>query len=192
MPCASAPPLTENDIEASTHIVAQMGAEPFLAILQQHPDIDVIVAGRAYDPAPCAALCMRRGIDPGVYWHMGKIMECGGACAEPKGSVILASVREGSFDLEPMNPKERCTTLSVAAHTLYEKTRPDLLPGPGGVLDLTSSSYEQLTERSVRVRGSTFVPSTSYQVKLEGAAIVGYRTIFVGGIRSDFYRPGRS
>lgn len=190
-PCASAPPLQAADIDAATRIVAQMGAEPFLAVLRAHPDIDVIVAGRAYDPAPFAAFCMARGIDdPGVGWHMGKIMECGAACAEPKGRVILATVREGSFDLEPMHPDERCTPLSVAAHTLYEKTRPDLLPGPGGVLDLTASRYEQLDERRVRVSGSVFHPSARYQVKLEGAAIAGYRTIFIGGVRDPVLVAG--
>ncbi len=184
VPCASAPALTKEDIDESVHIVAQMGAEPFLKVLREHPDIDVIVAGRAYDPAPFAAFCMLHGIDdPGIYWHMGKIMECGAACAEPKGRVILATIRQDSFDLEPMNPNERCTTLSVAAHTLYEKTRPDLLAGPGGVLDLTGARYEQLDERRVRVSGSVFRPSPAYQVKLEGATIVGQRTIFVGGIR---------
>lgn len=184
-PCASAPALTAADIEASTHIVAQMGYEPFLKVLREHPDVNVVVAGRAYDPAPYAAFCLLHGIDdPGIYWHMGKIMECGANCAEPKGRVILATVRQGSFDLEPMNPNERCTTLSVAAHTLYEKTRPDLLAGPGGVLDLNGSRYEQLGDgRTVRVCGSTFKPTPNYQVKLEGAAIAGYRTIFIGGIR---------
>ena len=43
--------------------------------------------------------------------------------------------------------------------------------------------YEQLDERTVRVRGSTFRPTPVYQVKLEGAAIVGQRSIFIGGIR---------
>ena len=184
VPCASAPELTAADIDASTNIVAQMGAEPILEVLRQHPDIDVIVTGRSYDPAPHAAFCLLHGIDdPGVYWHMGKIMECGAVCAEPKGRVIVATVRQDSFDLEPMNPAERCTRLSVAAHTLYEKTRPDLLAGPGGVLDLNGSRYEQLNERTVRVSGSTFKPTPTYQVKLEGAAIAGQRTIFVGGIR---------
>ena len=183
IPCASAPELTIQDIEQSTQIVAQMGAEPILRVLQEHPDVDVIVAGRAYDPAPFAAVCRLHGVDAGVYWHMGKIMECGGLCAEPKGAVMLATVRKDSFDLEPMSPKARCTPASVAAHTLYEKTRPDLLAGPGGVLDLTHSRYEQLDERSVRVSGSAFHRSPAYQVKLEGAAIAGYRTIFVGGIR---------
>lgn len=45
-------------------------------------------------------------------------------------------MRKDSFELTPLNPIERCSPLSVAAHTLYEKTRPDLLPGPGGILDL--------------------------------------------------------
>ena len=182
-PCASAPPLKQSDIDTSVHIVAQMGEEPFIDVLRDHPDVDVVVAGRAYDPAPFAALCARRNIDPGTYWHMGKIMECGAVCAEPKGGGILATVRPGSFDLEPLNPQARCTTVSVAAHTLYEKTRPDLLSGPGGVLDLRNSRYEQLDERRVRVSGSEFRPSAQYQVKLEGAAVTGYRTIFIGGIR---------
>lgn len=182
-PCASAPELTLDDINASSHIVAQMGGEPFAKALREHPDLDIIVAGRSYDPAPFAGLCMLHGIEPGIYWHMGKIVECGAVCAEPKGKVILATIRRDSFDLEPMNPAERCTPASVAAHTLYEKTRPDLLTGPGGILDLREAVYEQLTERSVRVRGSRFIPAERYTVKLEGAGVVGMRTVFIGGIR---------
>ena len=181
-PCGPVPPMTETDIDEATNIVAQMGAEPFTRALDENPGLDVIVAGRAYDPAPYAALCLRRGIDPGIAWHMGKIMECGGVCAEPKGHVILATVREDSFDLLPMSPAARCTPLSVAAHTLYEKSRADLLAGPGGVLALGTATYEALDARSVRVRGSVFRPGP-YTVKLEGAKIVGHRTIFIGGIR---------
>ena len=181
--CGSSPPLEEAAVDGAVHIVAQMGSEPFIRVLEQHPDVDVIVAGRAYDPAPHAAFCAVRGVDPGVYWHAGKILECGAVCAEPKGRVILATIRQDSFDLEPMNPAERCTPASVAAHTLYEKTRPDLLPGPGGVLDLGQSRYEALDERRVRVSGSVFRPSNQYAVKLEGAGIMGHRTTFIGGIR---------
>ena len=183
MPCGSSGELTHDAIDGATSIVAQMGAEPFARVLAEHPDVDIIVSGRAYDPAPHAGFCMAHDIDPGVYWHMGKIIECGAVCAEPKGRVILATIRRDSFDLEPMNPVERCTPTSVAAHTLYEKTRPDLLPGPGGVLDLRQSRYAALDERRVRVSGSVFVPSDQYAVKLEGAAVVGHRTIFIGGIR---------
>ena len=110
-------------------------------------------------------------------------MECGAFCCEKKGQVILATFREDSFDLEPMDPDNRCTTVTVAAHTLYEKTRPDLLPGPGGVLNLQGSHYEQLTDRSVRVGGSAFEPADEYTVKLEAAASCGYRCTFIGGVR---------
>ena len=180
--CASAPSLTHDDIDSTAHIVAQMGAEPFLEAMM-HGDVDIIVAGRAYDPAPFAALGMLHGISPGVFWHMGKIMECGANCAKPKGKVIVGTMRADSFDLEPMNPAEACTSLSVAAHTLYEKSRPDLLPGPGGVLNLRDARYEQIDERKVRVSGSHFEASPRYAVKLEGAGPIGYRTTFIGGIR---------
>lgn len=182
-PCGPAPQLTHEAVDSAVNLVAQMGEEPFAALLREHPDVDVVIAGRSYDPAPYAGLCSLHGIDPGVYWHMGKIVECGANCAEPKGKVILATIRRDSFDLEPMNPAERCTPASVAAHTLYEKTRPDLLSGPGGVLDLRGAKYEALDERRVRVSGSVFMPSKRYSVKLEGASIVGHRTTFIGGIR---------
>ena len=184
-PCGPVPLLTEEDVDDAAAIVAQMGAEPFLRVFEEQPDVDVIVAGRAYDPAPYAALCMRRGISPGVAWHMGKIMECGAVCAEPKGRVILATVRRDSFDLVPMNPGERCTPLSVAAHTLYEKSRADLLAGPGGLLDLSEATYEALDERTVRVRHSVFRPTVPYTIKLEGAKIVGHHAIFIGGVRDS-------
>ncbi len=181
-PCGPVPELTGEAIDRAENIVAQMGVEPFLKVFEEQPDIDVIVAGRAYDPAPYAALCLKHGFDPGVAWHMGKIMECGAVCAEPKGRVILATVRADSFDLTPMSDQERCTPLSVAAHTLYEKSRADLLAGPGGVLDLNEATYRPLDERTVRVERSIFRPA-DYTVKLEGAEIVGYRTIFIGGVR---------
>lgn len=153
----------------------------FTEALKLKPDI--IIGGRSYDPAPFAAFSMYHGVQPGVAWHMGKIMECGGICAVPKGRSMIATLREDSFDLTPLAPKERCTPLSVAAHTLYEKTRPDRLPGPGGCLILDDASYEQITEKTVRVRGAKFVPIPTYQVKIEGVEKLGYRTIFIGGIR---------
>ncbi|KAL4949482.1 CoA-transferase family III domain-containing protein [Aspergillus filifer] len=180
-PCGPVEELTVESAERAIDIVAQMGAEPYLKALAHNPDI--ILGGRSYDPAPFAAYSMHHGVQPGVAWHMGKIMECGGICAVPKGRSMIATMREDSFDLTPLAPQERCTPLSVAAHTLYEKTRPDRLPGPGGVLVLDDASYEQLTDKSVRARGARFVPTPIYQVKLEGVEKLGYRTIFVGGIR---------
>ena len=98
--CGPSGDLAPSTIDEAVEIVAQIGAEPFAKVLAERPDIDIIVSGRSYDPAPHAALCMvRGGIEPGTYWHMGKIVECGAACAEPKGRVIKATIRRDSFDL---------------------------------------------------------------------------------------------
>jgi hypothetical protein len=96
---------------------------------------------------------------------------------------MFGYLRHDSFDLEPLNPIRKCTTLSVAAHTLYEKTNPYILPGPGGHLDLRETKFEQVSEHIARVRGSRFIPSNPYAVKLEGARRIGYRTVSIAGAR---------
>src|ERR1700761_1218575 len=136
----------------------------YLEAMKEDPDI--ILGGRSYDPAPFAAFSIYHGVLPAIAWHMGKIMECGGICAVPKGRSMIATMRTDSFDLKPLSPRERCTPLSVASHTLYEKTRPDRLPGPGGVLNLDLAKYEQITQKTCRVSGAKFEPF-KYQVKLE-------------------------
>jgi len=186
-PLGPVPPLDQREVEAATVIVAQMGAEPFVKALDESEGVDVIVSGRAYDPAPTAAMAIRAGFDPALAWHMGKIMECGALCAEPVGRNVMGYLRRDHFELEPLNPAERCTTASVAAHTLYEKTHPFLLAGPGGTLDLSHCSYEQVTDRRVRVSGSRFEPSRHYTVKLEGAKTSGYRSIFIAGARDPIF-----
>jgi hypothetical protein len=186
-PLGPVPPLAPTDIEAATVIVAQMGAEPFLKALDEGEGVDVIVSGRAYDPAPTAAMAIRAGFDPALAWHMGKIMECGALCAEPAGRTIMGYLRHDHFEIEPLNPAERCTTMSVAAHTLYEKTHPFLLAGPGGTLDLSNCKYEQVTDRRVRVSGSRFDPGKRYTIKLEGARVAGWRSIFIAGARDPIF-----
>ena len=96
-------------------------------------------------------------------------MECGAICAEPAGKSIFGILRKDHFVLEPLNPVEKCTVYSVSAHTLYEKSPPYILPGPGGSLDLSETKFEQLTDRSVKVSGSKFIPAPTYTVKMEGA-----------------------
>jgi hypothetical protein len=178
-----------------------MGPEPYLDVMDAHPDYNVIVGGRSYDPSPYVAYAYRafgtgqtslHGLSKeqlGGILHMGKIMECGGQCATPKSPGARATVyRDGRFDVVPLDPNSRCIPRSVAAHTLYEKSRPDLLYGPGGILDLTTSTYEQLVDqRSVRCWGSVFRSSAAsgvpYTVKLEGARVRGYRSISMGAFR---------
>jgi len=51
------PLLTTELVETSPTIVAQMGPEPLLQAMTAAPDFDILVAGRAYDPAPYIAFC---------------------------------------------------------------------------------------------------------------------------------------
>lgn len=121
----------------------------------------------------------------GVNYAMGKIMECGAFCAVPKSRESLAIVRDDNFDFIPLDPKSVCTTVSVATHFLYEKTRPDVLHGPGGAIILGDATYEQIDERTVRVSKTKFEAEKEgqYTVKLEGARVNGYQTIFIGALR---------
>lgn len=185
-PCTPAVPyLKESDIDDASRIVAQMGLEPWVKAMNEHPNFDIIVGGRSYDPAPYAAFCVWKGFtNLGIAYHMGKIMECGALCAKPKSKEALAIIKRDSFDIRSLDPAARCTKISVAAHTLYEKSRPDILLGPGGALDLNTATYEELPDhKTVRVRGAKFIPEERYTVKLEGARVLGYRTTFIGGFR---------
>jgi len=180
-------PLTEAHITESTHVVAQMGTEPILQALDAGAEI--ILAGRCYDPAVFAAVPIRAGLPESLALHMGKILECAAIAATPgSGSdCMLGVIDQDGFVLEPMNPDRSCTVTSVAAHTLYEKSDPRFLPGPGGVLDLSECQFQALDGRRVRVSGTTFQADATYRVKLEGARQVGFRTISIAGVRSpDF------
>ncbi|MDR2534663.1 MAG: DUF1446 domain-containing protein [Treponema sp.] len=182
-PLEPAPPLTESEIDASTHIVAQMGLEPFIAALDE--GVDVILAGRTYDPVCFAALPIKQGYDRALSLHLGKILECASICAAPgSGSdCMFGYIGEDYFRVEPLNPIRKCTTLSVAAHTLYEKTNPYILPGPGGSLDLHNCRFEQESENTVKVYGTKFVTGNVNTVKLEGAKPIGFRTVSIAGCR---------
>ncbi|EXJ66713.1 uncharacterized protein A1O5_10384 [Cladophialophora psammophila CBS 110553] len=162
--CSLSPPLEEADICNAVTVVGQMGAEPFLEILKD-PSVNIIVAGQSYDPSPFTVFCIYHGVRESPAWYVGKIIECGGLCTIPKGRSILATMFQDSFILTLTDPSQKCTPVSVAAHTLYEKTRPDRLPGPGGVLYLN-------------------------EFKLEGATHVSFRTTFIGGIRDPILIAG--
>lgn len=177
------PALDRKTVEDSAAIVAQMGWEPFAEALKQ--GADVILAGRTYDPAVFAAYAIMKGFPEGPALHMGKILECAAIAAEPGSGrdCMVGVLDEEGFTLFPTNPARKCTVKSVAAHSLYEKSNPWLLPGPGGSLDLTETKYQQVDERTVRVQGSKHVHTEEYFVKMEGARLVGYRTIAIAGIR---------
>ena len=181
-PLELVPPLTHAAIDATPHIVAQIGVEPFIRALEA--GAQVVLAGRAYDPACFSALPIMKGYDEGLALHCGKILECAAIAASPgSGSdCALGILREDSFVLKALSDERKFTAESAAAHTLYEKSDPYHLPGPGGVLDLTACTFTEIGDGTVEVRGSKHV-QTPYKVKLEGAMRVGYRTISIAGVR---------
>jgi len=182
-PLGPAPELTESSLESTERIVGQMGAEPILAALEHGAQL--IVAGRAFDPAPFAALPIREGFDPALAFHLGKILECGALCAEPGTAkdAILGTLRRDHFIVEPLGEERRCRPTSVAAHTLYEKDHPYHLHGPGLELHLEDCRFTPVSDRAVRVSGSRLTVPAEYTIKLEGAARAAFRTIIVAGVR---------
>jgi hypothetical protein len=182
-PLGPVPELTHASIEGAIRIVGQMGCEPIMEALDHGAQL--IVAGRAYDPAPFAALPIREDFDPALAMHLGKILECGALCADPGTTkdAILGYLRDDHFIVEALDDSRRCYPTSVAAHTLYEKGHPYILHGPGIELDLSGCTFEPHTENSVRVSGSRTTATGAYTVKLEGASQVAFRTIFIAGVR---------
>jgi hypothetical protein len=185
-PLDPAPDYDEDTIERSSRIVGMMGEEPFLKALEN--GAEVVLAGRASDCAIYAGIPVREGIPEGIAWHAAKILECGAASAEFRKSAdsLFATCRHDHFDIEPLDEDLRCTPQSVASHSLYENGDPFRLIESNGTMDLSTSKYEALDDRRVRVSHSSFEPADTYTVKLEGAELVGYQTIVIGGVRDPY------
>ena len=175
--------LTEERLDKSSGIVAQMGHEPIVKALQEGARL--IICGRAYDPSPFAAVTAYYGFPLEYGYHAGKILECAALCAVPGTTkdCMLGTIREDGFVIKPLSGTRKCTTLSVAAHTFCEKEHPYILHGPGVVMNLEACSFEQYDESSVMVKGSRIEKAPRYQVKLEGAIRVAYRTFVIAGVR---------
>ena len=182
-PFAHNPDLVKKDIEESVRIVGQIGVDPFIRALEK--GAQVVLAGRACDTAIFASSAIMKGHDPGLAYHMAKIIECGAMCTIPLSAsdVMVAEIEKDSFILESPNPLRRCTVERVAAHTLYEQVNPYYIYEPDGIVDLRETKFEQYTKKSVRVSGSKFIPSNKKTIKIEGVKLAGYRTISICGAR---------
>ncbi|MFS8581845.1 MAG: acyclic terpene utilization AtuA family protein [Limnochordales bacterium] len=177
------PPLTAEDLDASDNVVAVMGVEPILAALQG--GADVVIAGRACDPALFAAPLLHEGYPWDIAYFSGKLLECASFCAEPFAGKesVLGHVERDAIVLDPMSDYQRCTPASVAAHAMYERADPTREYLPGGYVDMSECRYEAVDERRTRVTGSRWVSSPRYTIKLEGAGKVGERAVMIIGIR---------
>ena len=137
--------LTEADVDASTHIVGQMGVEAFQRAL--NAGADVVIAGRACDTAVYAAITGMLGYALGPAMHMAKIVECASLCTTPGGRDALLGTLDGDhFTIDSMNPMRNASPMSVAAHSLYEQGDPYRVYEPEGTLHLDTAKYEQLDE----------------------------------------------
>jgi hypothetical protein len=182
----NAPEIDAGLIESCTNIVALAGVEQITQAL--NTGADIIIAGRTTDTAIIAALPLQKGCHAGGAWHGAKIGECGALCAtNPQSGVILIDFDTEGFNVTPLADGARATPHTVSAHMLYENSDPFILYEPGGHLDVTNATYQQLDDRSVRVTGSQWVPSDRYTVKLEGARGAGFQTVLMALIRDAHY-----
>ena len=181
-PLSNQPALSSETLDRASRVVAMMGPEPFMEALDN--GAQVILAGRASDPAPWAAAAIRAQLPPAPAWYAGKMLECGATPSIPKGhDCLLVTVREDGVECEPMNPIRRCTPLSIANHSLHENSSPIHHIEPGGMLDTSDCRFDALSDRAVRISGMRWTPASQYTVKLEGVEMAGYRSISICGTR---------
>lgn len=184
--------LQKEDIENSDEVVATIGVETMVEALKTNPD--VLLAGRSCDNAVMGSYPVSVGIPKGLALHMGNILECGNVAAETKPGrghdpeenfwiPMIGEIDEEGFTIQPTHEAWRCTDISIAGHSLYERRDPYRSTEPGGVLDTSECSYENISENAVRVTGSKFIDEEPYTVKVEGAGSVGHRSLSIFGIR---------
>ena len=174
------PELTEEAIRESV-IVGQMGVHPLITALEAGAQF--ILAGRACDVTLFAADMIRCGIDPGLAYHAGHILEYGGLACEPgsPSDCLVGEIHDdGTALFTPPNPARRCTASSIAAHSLYEKSHPQLQFYPEGILAMEKTQFFSSNGRSAGIRNSRFIRSDKpwpWSIKLEGARRLGARKV---------------
>jgi hypothetical protein len=179
-PLAPLGPVTDELLRSCDHIVALMGPEPYIKALED--GADVVLGGRTTDTAVLAAVPLMRGKGGGPAWHAAKVAECGGQCTVKMGQGgVLISIGQDWFDIEPLDPGNRCTPESVSAHMLYESSDANVLIEPGGVLDVSAARYRAADARVTRVTGAAW-RRQPYSMKLEGARGGPYQTVMLIGI----------
>lgn len=179
-PTGLGPDLKEEALREST-IVGQMGIHPLLTALES--GAQYILAGRSCDIALFASDMIRRGIDPGLAYHVGHVLECGAlACdpGSPSDCLVAEIYDDGTALFIAPNEDRACTPYSIAAHSLYEESHPQLQFYPEGILDMEKTEFFAKGNRIAGIRNSIFVRSEKpwpWSIKMEGARLVGKRKI---------------
>ena len=172
---------SEEALREST-IVGQMGIHPLMTALDS--GAQYILAGRSCDIALFASDMIRRGIDAGLAYHVGHVLECGAlACdpGSPSDCLVAEIYDDGTALFVAPNPDRRCTPYSIAAHSLYEESHPAAAvlsrghPGDG----------EDRVLRQGRAHRQAFATAGScaqakpwpWSIKLEGSRRLGARKV---------------
>ena len=96
--------LTDEGIDETHRVVGMMGVEPFQKALED--GAQVVIAGRATDASIYSAIPLMRGYDPGLVWHLAKIIECAGQVTTPRPGqdCVLGTLGKDYFLVEPGHP----------------------------------------------------------------------------------------
>lgn len=180
-------PLTADDLDATSRVVAVAGVHPFIRALEM--GADVIIGGRSSDAAIFAAPAIYEGFPENHAYYLGKVLECASFCAEPYGAKesVIGTITHDDVKATAMAPWQRCTVASVAGHAMYERSNPYFEYVAGGMLDMTDCAYEQYDEKTTRITGQRFVPVEGpTTVKIEGSGRVGEKYMGIAGIRDPY------
>lgn len=156
-PTGVGPDLSEEALREST-IVGQMGIHPLITALES--GAQYILAGRSCDVALFASDMIRRGIEAGLAYHLGHVLECGAlACdpGSPSDCLVAEIYDDGSAFFIAPNRNRRCTAYSIAAHSLYEESHPQLQFYPEGILAMEKTQFFAKDSRIAGIRHSKFV-----------------------------------
>jgi hypothetical protein len=179
-PTGVGPELNEEALRDSV-IVGQMGIHPLMTALESGAQF--ILAGRSCDIALFASDMIRRGIDAGLAYHVGHVLECGALACDPgsPSDCLVAEVYDdGSAVFVAPNPARRCTAYSIAAHSLYEESHPQLQFYPEGILVMEKTQFFSRDGRTAGIRNSRFVRAGKpwpWSIKLEGSRFLGARKV---------------
>ena len=86
---------------------------------------------------------IQRDIDPGLAYHVGHVLERGAlACdlGSPSDCLVAEIYDDGSAIFTAPDPVRRCTTYSIAAHSLYEESHPQLQYYPDSTVPMPPRS----------------------------------------------------
>jgi hypothetical protein len=169
------------DVLRESVIVGQMGIHPLITALESGAQF--IFAGRSCDSSLFASDMIRRGINAGLAYHAGCILESGAlACdpGSPSDCLVAEIFDDGTAVFISPNGARRCTAHSLAAHSLYQQSHPQLQFYPEGVLATERTRFFSRDQRSAGIRGSHFVNAGKpwpLSIKLEGSVRLGARRV---------------